>query len=344
VRIVSLAPSATEIVFALGLGDELVGRSHLCDYPPEAADIPALTRPARAPRRAAAPRGDALDGAADRGRAATLPAERDQDPAGPGRDAGSTAVPTLGRGARGTALDVGALLAAEPDLVITDDIGDGSPLDRRSVEAALSVAPGADGQPTVVGLAPRSIEGIFNSIATIGAMSSAEDEAVGLLEILRERLGALEEQVQRRREGGVAPRRVVCLEWLDPPYGSGDWIPEQVRRAGGWDLLGREGAPAGRTTWREVSEVDPEHVLLMPCGMTARDTASAWDRLRRPQVLDDLRAVRRGEVIALDSAAYFTRPGPRVIDGIALLAELFDPHGFEGEGPSDGWIPIPPAG
>jgi iron complex transport system substrate-binding protein len=199
-----------------------------------------------------------------------------------------------------------------------------------------------DSAATVISLEPTSIEGIFNTISTVGAMAEAEDEAVGLIEFLRERLARIENRVLERRLAGIAARRVVCLEWLDPPFASGHWVPEQVRRAGGWDLLGSIGQPARETTWHDVRDVDPEQLLLMACGFDARRTADEWRRghAARPAWLDDLSAVREGEVYALDGSAYFSRPGPRVIDGIALLAELFDPGQFTDEVPAGAWLPV----
>ena len=303
-RIVSLLPSGTEIVSALGLGDELVGRTAACDSPPETAGVPVLTR---------------------------------TTPSGPAPRPGADLRHELHGGAAAREVDRDALVAAGPDLVLVHDLCDTCGTSRTQAVRTLRAA-GSDAE--VLTLDPRSIEGILNTITTVGAMTSAEDEAIGLVEILRERLGAIEEQVQRRRAAGVQPRRVVALEWLDPPFASGDWVPEQVRRAGGWDLLGREGERACETAWSAILEVDPEQILLAPCGLDARATAEAWARVERPAGWDGLRAVRHGEVFALDGA-YFTRPGPRVIDGIALLAELFDPQGFVDQAPGEAWIPLP---
>jgi iron complex transport system substrate-binding protein len=307
VRIVSLLPSATEIVFALGLGDELVGRTHECDYPPEAADVPVMT--------------------ADSG--AVVGAT--------GREIHDRVTHALHGGSSIYRLDTDALEAARPDLVLTQELCDVCAVSYREVTSAVRAI---DAEITVVSLEPTSIEGIFNTISTVGAMSEAEDEAVGLLEMLRERLGAIENQVLARRLQGIEPKRVACLEWLDPPFATGHWVPEQVRRAGGWDLLGREGERSAETTWDAVREVDPAQIMLMPCGFDAGETAMEWQRTPRPDWFRELRAVRRGELFALDGSAYFSRPGPRAIDGIALLAELFDPAGFVDIAPPDGWIPL----
>ena len=173
-------------------------------------------------------------------------------------------------------------------------------------------------------------------------MTESEDNAIDLVESLRERLGAVEEKVQARREAGGRSPRVVGLEWLDPPFASGHWVPEQIRRAGGWELLGSDGEPSVQTTWDAVSEVDPEMLLLMPCGFHLTETLAAWEQTRKPPGYEDLAAVRRGRVFALDGSAYFSRPGPRVIDGIELLAEIFDPDAFVDIAPFGSWTPVGP--
>jgi iron complex transport system substrate-binding protein len=306
VRIVSLLPSATEIVCALGIEDQLVGRTHGCDHPPEVAAVPCVTR--------------AVEPGALTGQPVDVVLRH-----------------ALHAGTDGYVLDEDALRAARPDLVLTQDVCRACGLSRRGALAALASS-GPDVE--VVALEPASVEGILNTITTIGAMTSAEDEAIGLVEILRDRLARIEEQVQRRRSAGVRPRRVVSLAWLDPPFAAGHWVPEQVRRAGGWDLLGREGERAEATTWRAIMDVEPEQLLLMPCGWDARRTAGAWASIGHPDGWEAVPAVRHGDVFALDARSYFTRPGPRVIDGIALLAELFDPEGFVDEAPADAWIPL----
>ncbi|MDP8905190.1 MAG: cobalamin-binding protein [Chloroflexota bacterium] len=304
-RIVSLLPSATEIVFALGLGDELVGRTHECDYPPPAATVPVVT--------------------ADTTATATAGSRHIQE----------LVSQTLHRGSSIYRLDLDALARAKPDLILTQELCEVCAVSYREVKSAVR-AIAADA--TVVGLEPTSIEGIFNTITTVGAMTDAEDEAVGLLELLRERLGWIENRVLERRLAGVEPRRVVCLEWLDPPFAAGHWVPEQVRRAGGWELLGRLGDRSAATTWEQVREVDPDQLMLMPCGFDERRTLAEWRRATKPAWLDELPALRRGEVYALDGSAYFSRPGPRVVEGIALLAALFDPAGFEDQLPAQRWL------
>jgi iron complex transport system substrate-binding protein len=270
-RIVSLLPAATEIVWALGLEDDLVGVSHACDYPPGVVGRRVVTEPTSG----------AIDGA--------------------------------------------VLAGLRPDLVFA---GAGS--------RDWDPGPGA----TVVVLDPASLEGIFHSIATVGAMTDAEDEAVGLVEILRERLADVEELAAERRDEGHHAPRVVALDLLDPPSAAGLWLPEQIRRAGGWEVLGSDGEASTPVTWEAVADVDPEMLLLVPRGLHLGDVTRAWGTTPRPPFLSEIQAVRRGRVFALDASAYFSRPGPRVIDGIEILAEIFDPEAFVDLAPPGSWVPV----
>jgi iron complex transport system substrate-binding protein len=270
-RIVSLLPAATEIVWALGLEDELVGVSHACDYPPAVVGRPVVTE----------------------------------------RSSGG--------------VDPAALASLRPDLVFAG----AGPRD-------WTVGPGV----AVVVLDPASLEGIFHAVATVGAMTAAEDEAVGLVEILRERLADVEEVAAERRDEGHHAPRVVALDGLEPLSSAGLWLPEQVRRAGGWEVLGGDGDPSAPATWEAVAEVDPEMILLVPRGLHLREAQRAWKATPRPHFWSEMQAVRRGRVLALDAAAYFSRPGPRVIDGIEILAEIFDPAAFVDLAPAGSWVPV----
>jgi len=306
-RIVSLLPSATEIVCALGLRDELVGVTHECDWPPDVIGLPVMTR-------------DALDlhGATS-------------------REIHRRVGDAVHGGSAIYHLDEDALEAADADLILTQELCTVCAVGYREVSDTIRAL---EMDSTVVSLEPTSVEGILNTIATVGAMTSAEDAAVDIVGRLRERLGAIETKAQERRESGFVGPRVVGLEWLDPPFAVGHWVPDQIRRAGGWDLLGHDGDPARETTWDAVVDVDPDLLLLMPCGYHLRETVAEWAATPRPDVLEDLSAVRRGNLIALDGSSYFSRPGPRVIDGIEMLAEIFDPEAFRDLSPATGWTPI----
>lgn len=305
-RIVSLIPAATEIVFALGLGDELVGRSPADDHPAEAVDVPVVawmdevSEPSHAPPHALAGMHDAARWSPHH-------------------------------------IDLDALARARPDLVLTQRTCRGCAVSLDQVEVAARTL-GID--PTIVALEATSVEGILNSISTVGAFAEAEDEAVGLIEILRQRLAAVEDRVLERRLAGIAPRRVVVLEWLEPPYSSGHWVPEMVRRAGGWDLMGQEGQPSAEVGWERVREVDPDQIVMAPWGMDTRAAAREWEQATMPVWFDTLRAARAGALVAVDGGGLLSRPGPRIIDGIATLAEVFDAEGLAGFAPPGAWLAL----
>jgi iron complex transport system substrate-binding protein len=234
-------------------------------------------------------------------------------------------------------LDEAALEEAHPDLILTQEL---CRVCAVGYEEVNEVARRLDGDVTVVSLEPTSIEGILNTIQTVGAMTEAEDAAIELVEDLRERLRHVNEIVAGRREHGFVPPRVAAIEWLDPPFAVGHWVPEQVRIAGGWELLGAEGGRSVPTTWDAVREVDPEILVLMPCGFDLARTVEEWAGQARPDGWAGMRAVEGGRVFAVDGSAYFSRPGPRVIDGIELLAELNDPAAFDGMAPSGSWARV----
>ncbi|HET7702398.1 MAG TPA: cobalamin-binding protein [Candidatus Limnocylindrales bacterium] len=306
-RIVSLLPSATEIVCALGLGDELVGVTHECDWPPEVVGKPVLTRNALATTGASS------------------------------REIHRRVADAVHGGSAIYELDEAALEAANADLILTQELCAVCAVGYREVNDAVRAL---EMSSTVISLEPTSVEGILNTISTVGAMADAEDAAVELVEGLRARLGVIEAKAQERREGGFTGPRVVGLEWLDPPFAVGHWVPDQIRRAGGWDVLGHDGAPARPTTWDAVADVDPDLLLVMPCGYHLEETVADWRRTTLPEWIGELSAIERGHLIALDGSSYFSRPGPRVVDGIEMLAEIFDPEAFRDISPPAGWTPI----
>ena len=284
-RIVSLTPSATEIVFALGLGEQLAGRTHACDFPLEVVDGPGVT----------------VD-----------------DPDAPERTVD------------------GALLARlEPDLVLTDGSEEHPLVDYGEISDIVGALPR---ETTLVALAAHTIEGVLNSISTVGAYTEAEFEAVGLIEVLRERLGRIDDAPPTR------PQRVVVLEALEPPLAAGRWVPEMVRRAGGWDVLGREGESAAPTGWERVREVDADVLVLALRDTDAPGAERALAQAPLPGSFDDLKAVRGGGFFAVDGHGLFARPGPRIIEGVAVLAELLEPEVFAGGGPVESWRPLAPIG
>jgi iron complex transport system substrate-binding protein len=247
-----------------------------------------------------------------------------------------TRVVTLARDGGGAdTLDAVGLRALAPDLVLVGG-GFAGGVGVRDVEAALV---GLDGESSVLPVAPVSVEGVFNAIAAVGAMTETEDAALDIVEQLRERLKGVEEIVVGRRDHGMRPPRVVAIDALDPPRAVGWWVPDQVRMAGGWELLGRAGEGPEATSWEAVGDVDPEVLILMPAGLDLDGGLAAWAATTRPAGWDELRAVRDDRVFVVDAGA-FDRPGLRIVDGIEILAELFDPAAFDGMAPPATWARV----
>jgi iron complex transport system substrate-binding protein len=244
-------------------------------------------------------------------------------------------VTLAGDGGGADTLDAAGLRALVPDLVFVGD-GFAGGVGVRQVEAALAAQ---DGDPSVLALAPTSVEGVFNAIAAVGAMTETEDAALDIVEQLRERLKGVEEIVVGRRDHGMQPPRVVAIDALQPPRAVGWWIPDQVRMAGGWELLGRAGEGPEATSWEAVRDVDPEVLVLMPAGLDLDGGLAAWAATARPAGWDELRAVRDDRVFVVDAGA-FDRPGLRIVDGIEILAELFDPAAFDGMAPPATWARV----
>ncbi len=202
----------------------------------------------------------------------------------------------------GRRLDANLLAALEPDLVLADGSDDEPLVDYAEISAAVG---GLKRDVTLVALAPQTLEGIFNSISTVGAYTESEYEAVGLVELLRERLAEVEQRVPAH-----ATRRVVVLEGLDPPTSCGRWVPEMVRRAGGWELLGREGEASALTDWEQVREVEPQVLVLALRDADAAGAARALDAVPLPAWFDELEAVREGEFFAVDGRGLSRLSGP----------------------------------
>jgi iron complex transport system substrate-binding protein len=295
VRIVSLLPSVTEIVAALGLEESLVGRTHECDFPPSVASVPVLTR--------------------------SLIAHDPGDSAGIDR-AVSQAVSGDGL----YELDREGLAAARPDIVITQELCDVCAVGLDEVRAAADALPG---EVEVLSLAPETLDGVLASIVAIGEILGASGQAARLVAGLRARLARVREAV-----AGRPKPRVAVLEWLDPPYAAGHWVPDQVAASGGQDVLGRSGRPSVRVRHEAVLEADPDILVLAPCGWSADQAAAA--AAATPAVMAALlgaRAVREGRVVALDANALVSRPGPRLVAGVEILAALLHP---------DAGLPAPP--
>jgi iron complex transport system substrate-binding protein len=286
-RICSLLPGATEIAFALGLGDQVVGVTHECDYPPAARDKPVVVKSAVDSKRMSA-------------------AEIDRK------------VGELLEAGKGLYhVDEQALIAADPDIILTQGLCEVCALDYDEVvKAAARLAR----RPKIVSLNPHRLTDLLDDILLVGEATDRQSAAKTIVAGLRERI----ERVGWR-EPNSRPR-VVCLEWFEPLYAAGHWVPEMVALAGGYDVLGREGEPSAKITWSEVVGANPEVILLMPCGFDTRRTVKEATPLRALPGWDRLPAVKTGSVFALNGNAYFSRPGPRLINGLEILARIIHPE------------------
>lgn len=280
-RIASLVPSATEMLFALGLGGDVVGVTHECDFPPEAAGLPHLT-------------------------ATVLPE---------GLDAGeidAAVKEVIGEGRALYTLDEELLAELAPDLIVTQAVCEVCAV---SYEDVVAVADRLPGRPRVLQQDPSSLGEVLDDVVVLGEAAGIAEQARALRRGLEERLNAVEEAVADQ------PRpRVLALEWLDPPFLGGHWIPEMIALAGGADIVGRAGKKSPQVEWDSLAGLEPDVVVAMPCGWYLDDSrAQALEHRAR---LDSLGA---RQVFAVDAASTFSRPGPRLVDGVELLGHLFHP-------------------
>ncbi|GAB6067451.1 cobalamin-binding protein [Methylothermus subterraneus] len=286
-RIVSLLPSATEIICALGLQDQLVGVTHECDYPPFVRRLPKVTR-TLIPT-------DASSGEIDR-----LVRRRLQT---------QHALYTL---------DLPVLKALRPDLIVTQALCDVCAVAAEEVQAAVCTLPGS---PRVIHLEPQTLSDIFTSIRQVATAVGVERSAEEVITRLTARIEAV---VARSATLHQRPR-VALLEWLDPPFSCGHWNPELVRLAGGIEGLGKEGQPSRTLGWEEVRVWQPEVVFIACCGFSAERTLRDLALLRSVPAWQDLPAVRSGRVYVTDGSHYFSRPGPRLVDSLEILAHTLHP-------------------
>ena len=289
-RICSLLPSSTEILFALGLGDSVVGVTHECDFPPEAAKKPTLIRPRVDPQ--------------------AHPAEIDRQ-----------VTELLARGESIYSVDADLLSSLAPDLIMTQDLCHVCAASPDDLATALARF---DKRPKVLTLTPHSLADVWNDIRRVGEATQRRREAQGLAITLEQKVAAIEVKAAR----ATSRPRVLCLEWLDPFYVGGHWVPEMVAKAGGEDVLGRAAEPSFRVTAEEVLRSNADVIIVMPCGYNAARTVSEFDFAKLPESWRDFPAIRERRIFAVDANSYFSRPGPRLADGVVLLAHLFHPDLF----------------
>jgi iron complex transport system substrate-binding protein len=300
-RIVTLLPSATEIVCALGFQAELVGRSHECDYPPEVRRLPVLT----------SPKFDA-EGTS---------AEVDQR------------VRTILADALSVyRVDVDLLCGLKPDVIVTQSQCEVCAVNIRDVEQAA--AAWIEGPPPrIISLAPYCLADVLSDIERVGVELDEPERSTRFVSALRQRMRDIQQQA------AAADRQptVGCIEWLDPLMAAANWMPELVRMAGGENVLGQPGQHSPKIEFDRLLEVDPEVILLMPCGFNMERTALELSVLTSKPGWNQLKAVRDQQVYLTDGNQYFNRPGPRMADSLEILAEILHPRMFRFGHEGSGW-------
>jgi iron complex transport system substrate-binding protein len=291
-RIVSFLPAATEITYALGAGADLVGRSHECDYPPEARSLPIVSKPALS-----------LDGLSQ-------------------QEIDSAVAARLASGESLYQVDEKLLDDLHPDLVLTQDLCQVCAPSGNELSRALR---DMSRPPEVLWLTPRNLAEIEQNIFAIGDATGRKEIAAQLVARNRARIAAATSAVAGAR------RAVAFLEWTEPLFCGGHWVPEMVDAAGGEDPLGQPGGDSRRITWDDVAACEPEMLIVAPCGYGLTEAIAVAKRL--PQTVD-------AEVYAVDANAYFARPGPRVAEGVELLAHIFHPGRFEWQHAHTPWLRI----
>ena len=289
-KIVSLLPSATEIVCVLGLENNLAGITHECDFPEHITDRPPLT------------------------------ASRISHESMSSKEIDHAVRSQLDGHGSIYDLDTARLAEINPDLIITQELCDVCAVSYSHVEKAAKMYV-ADAR--VVSLEPNTLADIFDNIRMVGELTGTVQKAADVVNELEARLAAV-----RSKTANIEKKRVFMLEWLEPPFSPGHWVPEQVSIAGGESLLGNAGERSVTTTYQAIRESNPEIMVLIPCGYYMHDTTRQLESTIFPSDWKEIDAVKNGEVWALDATSYFSRPAPRVVDGVEILAKIFHPSIF----------------
>ncbi len=290
-RICSFLPSATEIVFALGLDDQLYGVTQSCDYPPEARAKPVVVR-------------SILDG----------------------QDLSSAEIDRIvmehfQRGESVYQIDMDALRRTGPDLILTQELCDVCAVGYQDVLTQTKSLPKV---PQVLSLSPNTLGDVLQDMLRVGEATGASDRATAAVAALHAQI----EKVRQRAALAASRPRVFCLEWVDPMFVSGHWVSEMIDIAGGTDGLANPQTPSQRITWERVREYQPQVIVLLPCGFDTPRTLRELDALWSLPGWAELPAVRASCVYAVNGGAYFSRSGPRLVDGLEILAQIVHPELF----------------
>ncbi len=304
-RIVSLLPSATEIVCALGLTDRLVGVTHECDFPEAVAGLPAVTRSVI----------DSADASS--------------------REIHDAVTASVHGGSSIYALDRDMLRELRPDVILTQELCEVCAVAYGEVCNAVRVL---DSDATVVSLEPTTLASVLASIVRVGDLLDVRARAERMAAALRARIDAVRAATAR------VPARpgVLALEWIDPPFFGGHWVPDMIEAAGGRDVFGVAGERSMETTWDSVADAAPDVVVVMPCGFDRAHTEAELAHTELPEAWWALPAVRAGRTYAVDGSAFFSRPGPRLVDGVEILYEILHPDRVERRHGESAWRPCRP--
>lgn len=292
-KIVSLLPSATELVYALGLGEDLVGVTDECDFPAEAVTKPVVSR-------SALPQGRASSAAA------TDRAVREQ----------------LATGQPLYRLDTELIRREQPDVILTQDLCRVCAVPSGQVREALERL-GLGTDTAVISLDPRTLDDVIAQAETVGKALGREDRGREIAEGMRARVAAVKDAARRLPTIGV-----FCLEWWEPPMVAGHWIPEMVEAAGGSNLLNAKGEPSHEVSHRQIRDANPEVVVFMPCGYYLEEAEEEAEAVLAHPEIADTPAARNGNVFAVDATSFFSRPGPRIVEGLEILAWAVHPEAY----------------
>lgn len=304
-RIVPLIASATEIVHALGMGDHQVGRSHECDFPPQVTNLPAVTEPKFQ-----------LDGTSY---------QIDQ-----------RVKAILQEGLSVYRVDSAALDALQPDVIITQSQCAVCAVSLADVEAAVCDMIGS--RPKIVCLEPNSLDDIFADIRKIASALDVSDRGEDLITSMQARMS----EIARGARFGATVPRVASIEWIEPLMAGGNWMPTLIDMAGGRNLFGEAGRHSPIMNWEQVVKADPDILIITPCGYSIAQTLDEMPTLIARPGFRELKAVRTGRVFVCDGNQYFNRPGPRVVESLEILAELFHPDLFAFGHKGTGWVRFEP--
>jgi iron complex transport system substrate-binding protein len=299
-RIVSLLPSATEIVCALGFERDLVGRSHECDFPPSVEHLPALTEPKFRPKGTSA--------------------EIDRD-----------VKKIVGEALAVYRVDTTKLRELKPDFIVTQSQCEVCAVSEADVEAAVAEWLGV--KPRIVSLAPYALADLFADMQRVADALGAHQRGVDLVARLKGKMDA----IAARAKTAASRPTLATIEWLDPLMAAGNWMPELIEMAGGTNLFGRAGEHSPWMKFDDLTAKDPDAILVSPCGFAIARTMEETSLMTRSPGWNDLRAVRERRVFVADGNQYFNRPGPRIVESLEILAELLHPELFQLGHEGSGW-------